>query len=66
MRGEGIQTVDGFKERTPVEIGVDLHADYTFELRRARRVTLLADIFNLFNRRAALTTTTGPKSRSVR
>ena len=53
VRGEGIQTVDGFMERTPVEMGLDLHADYRFEL-GTRRVTVLADIFNVFNRRTAL------------
>jgi carboxypeptidase family protein/TonB-dependent receptor-like protein len=54
VRGEGIQTVDGFKDRTPVDVAVDLHADYAFQLGTARRVTVLADIFNLFNRRTAL------------
>jgi hypothetical protein len=53
VRGDGIQTVDGFKTRTPVEMAVDFHTDYNFQF-GTRRVTLLADIFNLFNRRAAL------------
>jgi hypothetical protein len=53
VRGDGIQTVDGFRERTPLETAVDLHADYNFQF-GGRRVTVLGDIFNLFNRRAAL------------
>ena len=53
VRGEGIQTVDGFKTRTPLETAVDVHADYNFQF-GGRRVTVLGDIFNLFNRRAAL------------
>ena len=31
LRGEGMQTVDGFLERTPVEVTLDLHVDYGFE-----------------------------------
>jgi hypothetical protein len=49
LRGEGIETVDGFKERTPAEFTVDLHGDYGFEF-GGRRLMLLADVFNLFNR----------------
>ena len=29
LRGEGFETVDGFKTRTPTEFYVDLHVDYT-------------------------------------
>jgi hypothetical protein len=47
-RGSGIQTVDGFKERTPFETDFDLHADYSLRM-GDRRVVLLADVFNLFN-----------------
>jgi hypothetical protein len=49
IRGEGMQTVDGFRERTPAEITVDLHVDYGFQF-GGRRLLLLADAFNLFNR----------------
>jgi hypothetical protein len=50
VRGSGIQTVDGFKERTPREVTVDLHADYSLRFGE-KRVVLLADAFNLLNRR---------------
>lgn len=53
IRGEGIQTVDGFKKRTAAEVGLDLHADYGIRF-GGRRVMLLADVFNVFNRRVAL------------
>ena len=47
-RGQGFQTQDGFRTRTPVETTFDLHGDYNLRL-GARRITLLADVFNLFN-----------------
>src|SRR4030095_10683274 len=50
-RGTGIQTVDGFKSRSPFESQVDLHASYVLKMGGARRLTLLADAFNLFNQR---------------
>jgi outer membrane receptor protein involved in Fe transport len=50
-RGTGIQTVDGFKTRSPFESQVDLHASYVLKMGGARRLTLLADAFNLFNQR---------------
>jgi hypothetical protein len=54
-RGSGIDTVDGFRERTPWRTGIDLHADYAVApFGGDRRVLLLADVFNVFNRRAAL------------
>lgn len=53
LRGAGIQTIDGFRERTPTEFTVDLHADYGFDF-GGRRLMLLADVFNLFNRQIAL------------
>ena len=53
LRGEGFETVDGFKERTPAEFTVDFHADYGFDF-GGRRLMLLADVFNLFNRQIAL------------
>jgi hypothetical protein len=48
-RGTGIQTVDGFKTRTPFEVSLDLHADYTVRM-SGRRLLLIADIFNVTNR----------------
>ena len=53
-RGSGIQTIDGFKKRTPFESQVDLQAAYALQMAGERRVTLLADIFNLFNERRTL------------
>jgi outer membrane receptor protein involved in Fe transport len=48
-RGTGIQTIDGFMERTPFESQLDMQASYTLTLNSARKVTFLADVFNLFN-----------------
>ena len=48
-RGEGFETVDGFRTRTPAEWQVDMQASYSLPLGGARRVTLVADAFNLFN-----------------
>jgi hypothetical protein len=53
-RGAGIETVDGFRQRTPWMTGLDLHADYALRVGGERRVLLLADVFNLFNRRSPL------------
>jgi hypothetical protein len=53
-RGSGIQTVDGFRTRTPVLTDTDLHASYTLNAGRARTLTLLADAFNLFNAQTVL------------
>src|SRR6266567_3628856 len=47
-RGEGFQTVDGFKTRTPFEYNTSLHADYAFKF-GGQRLIVLADLFNLFN-----------------
>jgi hypothetical protein len=50
IRGGGIATIeDGFKETTPIEVALDLHADYGFQF-GTRKLMLLADVFNLFNR----------------
>jgi hypothetical protein len=50
-RGEGMQTADGFKTRSPFEVTFDLHADYAIRLNQNRqRVVLIADAFNLFDR----------------
>ena len=53
-RGSGIQTVDGFKTRTPFESQVDFQASYTHRLSGSRKVTLLTDIFNIFNEQRVL------------
>jgi hypothetical protein len=53
-RGEGFETVDGFQTRTPAEFQVDLQASYSLAFAGTRRVTLLADAFNLFNLRRTL------------
>jgi hypothetical protein len=54
-RGSGIQTFDGFKERTPFQSEVSAHVDYAFRLGGdRRRIVLLADIFNLFDQETVL------------
>jgi hypothetical protein len=53
VRGEGFETVDGFQKRTAMDLSLDLHADYGFEF-RGQRILLIADVFNVFNRQAAL------------
>jgi hypothetical protein len=52
-RGEGIETIDGFKKRTPFEFQVDLQGSYNLRIGE-RRITLLADAFNLFNLRRTI------------
>jgi hypothetical protein len=47
-RGSGIQTVDGFMTRTPFTTSVDAQASYSLVF-GARRLTLMADVFNLFD-----------------
>ena len=47
-RGQGIQTADGFRKRTPFEEAINAHVDYAFG-KGLRRVVLLLDGFNLFN-----------------
>ena len=49
-RGSGIETIDGFKKRTPFEYQLDAQASYNLRF-GDRRITLLADVFNLFNLR---------------
>jgi hypothetical protein len=53
-RGSGVQTVDGFKTRTPFQSQVDFQAAYDFKFGGSRRVSLMADIFNLFNQQTVL------------
>ena len=52
-RGDGFDTVDGFKKRTPMEFQVDMQASYNLRFGE-RRLTLLADAFNLFNLRRTI------------
>lgn len=64
-RGSGIQTVDGFKTRTPFQSEVSAQASYKLTLGGSRSLTLLADVFNLFNSQTVLmydqwTQLTGP------
>ena len=47
-RGAGMQTVDGFRKRTPMEASINTHVDYAFG-GSLRRVVLLFDVFNLGN-----------------
>jgi hypothetical protein len=47
-RGDGFQTVDGVKTRTPFEYNTSIHADYAFKF-GGQRLVVLADVFNLFN-----------------
>jgi outer membrane receptor protein involved in Fe transport len=49
LRGDGIQTADGFRTRTPFLSQVDLQAAYDLKLGKTLKVTLLANAFNLFN-----------------
>jgi hypothetical protein len=48
-RGSGVQTVDGLMTRTPFQSEVDMQAAYQVKLGGLRRVTVVADIFNVFN-----------------
>jgi outer membrane receptor protein involved in Fe transport len=52
-RGSGIETIDGFRTRTPFEYQVDAQASYNLRF-GDRRITLLADAFNLFNLRRTI------------
>jgi hypothetical protein len=53
-RGSGIQTIDGFKKRTPVQSLADLQAAYTIHVSGRRRFTVVADVFNLFDQKTTL------------
>jgi hypothetical protein len=53
-RGAGIQTIDGFMTRTPFESQVDLQASYVVRFSERRKLTLMADVFNLFNEKRVL------------
>jgi hypothetical protein len=52
-RGEGFDTIDGFAERTPFEFQLDMQASYALNV-GGDRLTLLADVFNLFNLRRTI------------
>ena len=49
-RGEGFETIDGFRTRTPFESQLNLQASYSLNI-GGRKLTLLADAFNVFNTR---------------
>ncbi|MCU1385180.1 MAG: Cna domain protein [Acidobacteria bacterium] len=53
-RGAGIQTVDGFKTRSPFQSQFDLQASYHIKAGGRNRIALMADIFNLFNQQTVL------------
>ena len=62
----GIQTVDGFKTRTPFQSQFDLQAAYNLKLGGRNRITLMADIFNLFNQQTILDYDNWTRPRSAR
>jgi hypothetical protein len=53
-RGSGFETVDGFRTRTPFLTDVSFHADWTLGMGRREKLTLIADVFNLFNLQTVL------------
>lgn len=59
-RGSGMNTLtvngtsDGFRTRTPFQSQIDFQAAYNVKAGGARRFTLMADIFNLFNQQTVL------------
>lgn len=52
-RGSGFETMDGFKTRTPFEFQLDAQASYVMRF-GGRKITLLADAFNLLNLRRTI------------
>ena len=50
-RGDGFLTSQGFRTRTPFTTVLDGHASYALNLGGQRRLTLVADVFNIFNSR---------------
>jgi outer membrane receptor protein involved in Fe transport len=52
-RGAGIQTIDGFKTRTPFTNDVNAQAAYVFKM-GTRSFTVMADVFNVFNTNTVL------------
>lgn len=53
LRGGGMNTVDGRATRSPAEVTFDAHLDYTVKMAGDRKILLLLDAFNLFNRTSA-------------
>ena len=53
-RGSGIQTVNGFMTRTPFQTQVDFQASYNLKVGGRRKVTVMADVFNLFDQQTVL------------
>jgi hypothetical protein len=53
-RGSGFETVDGFRERAPMESSLDIHLDYRFPFAGTRDMSVVFDAFNLFNRQGVL------------
>ncbi len=51
LRGSGFETADGFRRRAPAEVLLDLHLDYAIRFGAARRLVLVADLFNLLDDR---------------
>jgi outer membrane receptor protein involved in Fe transport len=48
-----METEQGFKKRTPMQMNFDVHGDYGIRM-GGRRLVLLADAFNLFNQQRVL------------
>jgi hypothetical protein len=64
-RGSGIATVDGFRTRTPFYNTINVQGSYVFNFSPSRSLTLVADVFNLFDTKTVLaydqwTQLTGP------
>jgi outer membrane receptor protein involved in Fe transport len=53
-RGSGFETVDGFRTRSPFLAEVNLHVDYALGFGGGPRLTLIGDLFNLFNQKTVL------------
>jgi outer membrane receptor protein involved in Fe transport len=53
-RGSGFETVDGFRTRTPFLSDVSLHADWTVPTGAGTRLSLIADVFNVFDAQTVL------------
>jgi len=53
-RGAGIQTIDGFKTRTAFLNNVNAQAAYVIKLTGRNSLTVMADVFNLFDSQTTL------------
>jgi outer membrane receptor protein involved in Fe transport len=53
-RGSGVETVDGFRTRTPFQKNVDIQAAYALRFGGIRKLTLIADVFNVFDTKTVL------------